>query len=231
VTRGQPLFAYVFAGAIAVPGGSYREYLLAGILVQTVVFGLIGPATSIATDLGEGVVDRFRSPATSRAAYLLGHVTAELLGLALAIAILSATGLVVGWRIHRGVVAGMGAYLVIALLAVTMVWIGTLLGLLVRSADSVIGVAFIVVFPLVFLSSTLVPLGGLSPPLAHIAAWIPVTALTAALRELFGNPTAPASVSSWPLDHPVAAAVIWCLVALAVVVPLTLRRFDRRTTG
>ncbi len=69
------LFAYVFGGVIHVPGGSYREYLIGGVLVQTIAFGIMGPATSIATDLNEGIVDRFRSLPMSRSAFLLGHLT------------------------------------------------------------------------------------------------------------------------------------------------------------
>ena len=74
------LFAFVFGGAIDVDGGNYREYLIGGILVQTLAFGLMGPATSIATDLDEGVIDRFRSLPSSRGSYLFGHFLAELAG-------------------------------------------------------------------------------------------------------------------------------------------------------
>ena len=82
------LFAYVFGGAIGVSDGNYREYILGGILIQTLAFGLVGPATSIATDLTEGVIDRFRSLPASRASYLLGHYLAELGGMALSIFVL-----------------------------------------------------------------------------------------------------------------------------------------------
>ena len=72
------LFAYVFGGVIAVPGGGdYHEYLIGGILVQTLIFGMMGPGTSMATDLGEGIIDRFRSLPMSRPAFLIGHLTAE----------------------------------------------------------------------------------------------------------------------------------------------------------
>ena len=97
------LFAYVFGGAIAVSGGSYREYVIAGILMQSLAFGMTGPATAIATDLTEGVIDRFRSLPASRAAYLLGHYLAELAGMVLSIVVLLGAGLVVGWRTHTDV--------------------------------------------------------------------------------------------------------------------------------
>ena len=97
------LFAYVFGGAINTGAGSYREFLIGGILVQSLAFGMMGPANSIATDLTEGVIDRFRSLPAARSAYLLGHYVAELAGLALSIVVLTGTGLLVGWRTHASV--------------------------------------------------------------------------------------------------------------------------------
>ena len=96
------LFTYVFGGAIGVEGGNYREYLIGGILIQTLAFGMVGPAMSIATDLTEGVVDRFRSLPVRRTAYLVGHWIAELSGMALATVLILTAGFVVGWRTHAG---------------------------------------------------------------------------------------------------------------------------------
>ena len=97
------LFAYVFGGVIARRrAATTSEYLIGGILVQTLAFGMMGPATSIATDLTEGIVDRFRSLPMSRSAFLVGHMIAELAAMMLAIAVLAASGLIVGWRIDAG---------------------------------------------------------------------------------------------------------------------------------
>jgi len=91
------LFAYVFGGVIAVPGGgNYHEYLIGGILVQTLVFGLMGPGTSMATDLGEGIIDRFTSLPMSRPAFLIGHLTAEFCASLVAMTIMIVSGLIVG---------------------------------------------------------------------------------------------------------------------------------------
>lgn len=224
------LFSYVFGGAIAVTGGSYREYIIAGILVQSVAFGLTGPATSIATDLKEGVIDRFRSLPASRSAYLGGHFLAELAGMVLSIAVLLVAGLIVGWRVHTdlGHVGLVGV--LVLLFASSMIWLGTYIGLLVRSPDAVMGVAFVLVFPLTFLSNAFVPIDSLPSVLQRIAAWNPVSVMAAAARELFGNPVAPTTTHSWPLDHPVLAAFACCLTMLAVVVPLCLRRYRARTS-
>ena len=225
------LFAFVFGGVIAIPDGSYREYLIGGVLVQSIGFGVMGPATAIATDLGEGVVDRFRTLPMSRAAYLCGHVLAELAASALGITILSLSGLIVGWGIYSDVPHAIAGYGVVLLFAFAMVWTGTLLGLIVRSPDSAQGVVFLVVFPMTFLASTFVPLGGLSPILRTIASWNPVSTFAAAVRELFGNPTGMPPDPAWPLRHAVALACAWSLLLLAISVPLAIRRFRVRTTG
>ena len=225
------LFAYVFGGVIAIPDGSYREYLIGGVLVQSLSFGIMGPATAIATDLGEGVVDRFRTLPMSRAAYLCGHVLAELAASALGITILLGAGLIVGWGIHSDVphaIAGIG---LILLLSFSMVWLGTLLGLVVRSPDSAQGMVFLIVFPMTFLASTFVPLDGLTPLLRGLASWNPVSTLAAAIRELFGNPIGMPAEPAWPLLHAVPIAVGWALLVLALSIPLAIRRFRTRTTG
>ena len=224
------LFAYVFGGAIAVTGGNYREYLIGGILIQSLTFGLTGPANAISTDLTEGVIDRFRALPTTRAAYLSGHFIAELAGLALSIVILLTAGFIVGWRAHTDVLHLATAGVLLMLFSAAMVWIGTWVGLLVRAPDAAMGVGFIVVFPLTFLSSAFVPIESLPNVLQWVASWNPVSVLVAACRELFGNPIAPITKHTWPLDHPVAAAFLYCGVLLAFAIPASLRRFKARTT-
>src|SRR6185295_17956182 len=155
------LFAYVFGGAIAIPGGNYHEYLLAGILVQSLAFGLMGPAVSIANDLREGVIDRFLSLPTARVSYLFGHVTAEIMSVCIAMTVLSLTGLVIGWRTHTGVLDVVAAYALLLMFAAAMIWVGTLIGLFVRTPDAVAGVVFTLVFPLTFLSNAFVPISSL----------------------------------------------------------------------
>jgi ABC-2 type transport system permease protein len=226
------LFAYVFGGVIHIPGGGdYHEYLIGGILVQTLVFGLMGPGTSMATDLGEGIIDRFTSLPMSRPAYLIGHLTAEFCATLLAITIMIISGLIVGWGISSTPLEAIGGFGMLFLLAIAMIWVGTLIGVLVRSADAVQGIAFVTVFPLTFVANTFVPVSGLPDGLRQVAEYNPVSCWSAAVRTLFGNPTAIPSGAAWPLEHPVLAGLIWCVAILAVVVPVTLRAFRNRTTG
>jgi ABC transporter DrrB family efflux protein len=225
------LFAFVFGGAIA--GGSgvnYREFLIGGILIQSLTFGLTGPATAIATDLTEGVLDRFRSLPASRTAYLYGHFLAELAGLILSIVVLLGSGLIVGWRVHSSVPEVLLALVLLVVFASCMIWVGTFIGLKVRSSDAVMGVGFVVVFPLTFLSNAFVPIDSLPTALQYVAAWNPISVVVEAVRELFGNPTPPLSIPSWPLEHAVPAAFLYCAIILVIAVPAALRHYRIRTT-
>ena len=224
------LFAYVFGGAISVRGGSYREYIVAGILMQSLAFGLTGPATAIATDLTEGVIDRFRSLPAARSAYVAGHYVAELAGMALSIVVLLGAGWLVGWRTHTDLLHVATAAVLLLAFASAMIWIGTWIGLLVRSPDAVMGVGFVVVFPMTFLSTAFVPINSLPKFLQWIASWNPISVIVGALRELFGNPVAPITQHTWPLEHLVPAAFVYCIVLLALTVPVSLRRYRARTS-
>jgi ABC-2 type transport system permease protein len=224
------LFTFVFGGVIDVPGGDYTAYLIGGILVQTLAFGMMGPGVSMATDLGEGMVDRIRSLPTSRSAYLVGHYVAEFAAAMLGLVILMATGFAVGWSIDSSLQEAVGGVALLVLFASAMIWIGTLLGVLARSPDAVQGVVFMTVFPLTFLSNAFVPTDRLSNGLRQIAEWNPFSAVVAAVRTLFGNPTAIPADAPWPLTHPVTAAVLWSVLFLAVAVPLAIARFRSRTT-
>ena len=224
------LFAFVFGGAIVVDGSTYREYLIGGILVQSLAFGMFGPAMAIATDLQEGVIDRFRSLPTARSAYLLGHFLAELAAIMLAITILLATGLATGWRAHTGFWDITEAIALLLLFGAGMIWVGTWLGMVVRSPDAVQGIGFVLVFPLTFISSAFVPIESMPEPLQWVASFNPVSALAAAVRELFGNPVTPVTKEVWPMVHPVAASWLYCVLILAIAVPAALHRHRVRTT-
>ncbi len=224
------LFAYVFGGAIAIPGGGdYHEYLMAGIFIQTLTFGVMGPATSMATDLGEGILDRFRSLPMARSAFLTGRVLAEFAAAMLGLTVMTLAGLAVGWRIHTDVFHALAGFGLLALVAFMMLWLGILLGTIARSPDAVTGIVFIVIFPLTFVANAFVPAGTLPGVLRTFANWNPISSLVAATRTLFGNPTAVPADAAWPLQHPVLSALLWCVGLLAVSVPLAIASYRRRT--
>jgi ABC transporter DrrB family efflux protein len=223
------LFAYVFGGAIKVPGGgSYREFLMGGIFAQTLTFGAFGTALALATDRKNGAVDRFRSLPIPRSALLAGHAVASLIRAALPIALMSLAGLVVGWRIHSGIGEAIAGYALMVAFAFAVIWLGVLLAATVGTPEAVQGIAFVFIFPLTFVASTFVPTSTLPSVLKTIAEWNPVSAVAGALRHLFGNPGAtPAPGAPWSLEHPVAYAVIWTVAIIGVCAPIAVRMYQR----
>lgn len=218
------LFRYVFGSAIPIPGIDYADFLLPGILAQTVIFGATITGSSIAEDLQKGVIDRFRSLPMARSAVLVGRTSADVGLNCVSIAVMVLTGLAVGWRINSSVLAAAGGFLLLLLFAYAMSWVMATVGLLVRTPEVVNNASFIVIFPLTFVANTFVPTDNFPPVLRTVADWNPVSAVVQAVRELFGN-TAPVLESSpaWSLQHPVAYTLLWLVVLLAVFVPLSVR--------
>ena len=226
------LFAYVFGGAIEVPGGgSYREFLMGGIMAQTIVFSAFGVAMSIANDRKNSAVDRFRSLPIAKGAVLGGHAVANVLKQLLPIVIMSIAGLIVGWRIHSSVLEAAHAYLLMIAFAFAMIWIGVLLGSLVATPEGVTGIAFAALFPITFIASTFVPVDSMPGPLKLVAQWNPTTTLADALRQLFGNPNTPVQPGDpWSIAHPIAYTWLWVVGLVVVVAPLAIRVYQRSIT-
>ena len=176
----------------------------------------MGPATSVATDFQSGSIDRFRSLPIPRSAYLLGHFFAEMLGAILTIVILIGTGLLVGWRSHTGILEVSEAMLLLLVFSAAIMWLGLWLGIFVRSPDAVMGIGFVVVFPLTFVSNAFVPISSMPRALQWFASVNPISVLIAAVRELFGNPITPVTLHTWPMDNPIPAAWLYSFVLLGL---------------
>jgi ABC-2 type transport system permease protein len=215
------LFLYVFGSAIHVHG-TYQNYLLPGLLGQSVAFGAIGAGVATSTDFSSGVVDRFRSLPVIRMSVISAQVIGQIIEQILGIVIVAGIGLALGWRPHLG--GGRAAELVVLMLLglLAFTWVGVLAGMLIRSSDAVQGIGFAVMLPLSFLAGTFVPIAGMKLIPRAIAEWDPLSALVAAVRQICqGTP----SGGSLQLDHPVPAMIAWCVLILVVCVPLALRRF------
>ncbi|WCB92889.1 Daunorubicin/doxorubicin resistance ABC transporter permease protein DrrB [Baekduia alba] len=226
------LFAYIFGGAIAIPGGGdYKEFLMAGIFAQTMAFTFIGAATSMAEDLHTGVVDRFRALPMARSAVLSGRVLADFASALIGLVVLVGSGLIVGWGIHTDVWHAAAGFGVLMLFTLAMLWFGTLVGMLVRAPDAAQGLGLVVLFPLTFLANSYVPTQGMDKFVRTLADYNPLSSVVAALRDLFGNPSAVGADTPWPLHHPAVSAIAWSLAILAVTVPLAIRRYQRATAG
>ena len=220
------LFAYVFGDSIAIPGGSYREFLIAGIFAQTVVFGSIFTGAGLAEDIQKGIMNRFRSLPMSRSALLVGRTMSDVVYNVASLAIMALTGLVVGWRIDTGVLPAVGGFALLLLFAYAFSWVMAFVGLIVPSVEVINNASFMVTMPLTFVANTFVPAENLPPVLRTFALWNPVSAVTQATRELFGNiPPGTPDPAVWPLQHPVLYTLIWAAVIIAVFAPLAVHRY------
>ena len=221
------LFAYVFGATFG--GGSYREFLMAGIFTQTVVFNAAFTTVGLANDTSDGIIDRLRSLPMSRLGVISGRVTSDMLLGAVGLAVMVACGLAIGWRVHGSAADAAIAFAIIGLFAVAMAWVGAVTGLAAPNVEAAQSIGFLWMFPVTFLSSAFISAQSLPGPLRTIAEWNPVTAVATACRQLFGNeapPTIP-TATGWVADHAVAYAVGSSLVILAVCVPASLVLYRR----
>ena len=224
------LFAYVFGGAInaEAPSG-YKEWLLGGIMGQTIAFASFIVAVGLTADIDKGIVDRMRSLPIHPSAVLVGRSLSSLIHSSIGILVMSLTGLVVGWRVRGSLVDAVAAYALLLLWGFAMIWLGILVGSAMRSVEAVQGVMFTTIFPLTFLSNAFAPTEPMPSWLRVIAEWNPISSLVQAIRELWGNTPAAPPDAALPLQHPVIATVIWTLGLTAVLAPLSIRVFRNRT--
>src|SRR5574337_1482798 len=219
------LFAFVFGGAIPLPGGgSYREYLMPGIFAQTIVFASATTAVGITDDLHKGLLDRFRSLPMARSAFLTGRAVSDVVYNGGILIVLMVSGLAVGWTIHTGLGSLVAGVILLLLFAFAMSWLGVWLGLRVPSVEVAQQVAFTTLFPITFISNVFVPPQTLPSWLQPIAEWNPTSTLTATLRQLWGNPN-PFVQGGFPGEHPILVTLLWIAAVVAVFGPLGVRRY------
>ena len=223
------LFAYVFGGAIDPGEGvSYREFLIPGIFAQTVVFGATFTGAGIADDMQKGILDRFRSLPMSQSAVLAGRTASDVVYNVLSLVIMALTGLLVGWRVHGTVLEAAAAFGLLLVFAYAVSWIMALVGVLVPSVEVINNASFIVIMPLTFVSNAFVPLESFPEPLRRVVEWNPVSTLTQACRELFGNTSPDAAVpAAWSMQNPVAYTLLCVVLILVVFAPLAIARYRR----
>jgi ABC transporter DrrB family efflux protein len=222
------LFLYVFGSAIHIPGMRYQDYLLPGLLGQGLAFAIIGSGVATSNDFSSGVVDRFRSLPVTRLSVITAQVIGQMLEQILGTLIVGGIGFALGWR-PDFTVGGFFLFLGLMLLGLfAFTWFGVMFGMLVRTADAMQGLGFALVFPLAFLAGTFVPIEGMKLVPRVIGEWDPLSAFIAAVRNVTQGTHAH---GSWQLEHPVEAMVIWCVVIIAVCIPVTLRRFRNMTAG
>jgi ABC-2 type transport system permease protein/oleandomycin transport system permease protein len=214
------LFRYVFGGVVSTSliGVPYVDYLLPGVFVQTSVFGAIGAAIGLATDLQTGLLERFRSLPMARSAVLAGRTVADLIRNVFVVTLMVVIGFGVGFRIHTGPLPFLGGMLLVLLFAYSMSWVFATVGLLVGDPETAQAAAFPVMAPLVFASSVFVPVSSMPGWLQGFANHQPVSVTASAVRALtLGGPTA----------SDVWQSLAWAFGIVAVFAPLAVWRYRR----
>jgi ABC-type polysaccharide/polyol phosphate export permease len=164
----------------------------------------------------------------SRSAVVFGRTASDVIYNALSLLVMAGAGLAVGWRIHNGIGKAMLGFGLLLLFAYSISWVMAYVGLLVPSVEVVNNASFMVIFPLTFIANTFVPADNLPTPLRVFAEWNPVSAVTHAARQLFGNiPPGAAEPTAWSLRNPALYALLWIAIIIAVFAPLAVRRYRR----
>ena len=213
------LFAYVFGGAIQAPGfDDYTEFLIPGIIAQSLAFGGFATALGLAEDMGKGLIDRFRSLPTARASVLAGRALADVVTNLLSIGILLITGLIIGFRFDANIgeiLAGLG---ILLLFGFASSWVFAVIGLSVSTPEAANGVGFTLIFPITFISSAFVPVESMPSGLEEVAQANPVTVLCDAMRGLWLDA---------PVGNEIWLSIVWCFVIAAIFAPIAVAKYRK----
>lgn len=220
------LFGLLFGTVIAVPGGNYHDFIMAGIFTQVMMTCVPNTAIGTVEDLRNGLVDRFRSLPMNGAAVLIGRTVGDMALRAVTCVAMTAVGLAIGWRMHDGVFAALGGYALLLAFGFTMSWVGALLGLIARSGEAAATMPSMLLMPLMFLSNAYIPTSGLPGWLQVIAEWNPLSSVVGAVRTLWGNPGVGVD-GSFLSQHAVLMALGWMALILALVVPRAVKSYRR----
>lgn len=222
------IFGYLFGAAMSVPGGNYREYLMAGILAQTMLSGITSTGLGVADDLNGGLIDRLRALPITQTSVLLSRTVANVMTSAVSVAVMAAVGLLIGWKINTDFWHAAAGFGVLLLFGFAMSWLGVVIGLMLRTAEAITSVAFVIVLPVTFLSNAFIPLEGLPGWLRVVCSLNPMSWVVQATRELFGNPSG-AGASVVAPTHPVAWAVGLSAALTVVFAALAVAAYRRES--
>jgi ABC-2 type transport system permease protein len=225
------LFVYVFGSGMSLPGGgSYTDFVIAGLLTMNLVTSSMGTGVGLATDLSTGMIERFRTLPMWRSSVLVGRTVSDLLSATICSVIVCLTGLAVGWRTDNSMWSVLAGFGIALFFAYALTWPTACLGLLAKEPESAMSIGFVIIFPLAFVSDALVPTLHMPSWLRAIADWNPVSSVTSAIRELWGNPNPVPTGGAWPVHHALAASLMWSVALIVVAAPIAAWLFRRRTT-
>ena len=212
------LFVYVFGGAIETPGFDYVDFLMPGIIVQSISFGGFVTALGLADDLGKGLIDRFRSLPMSRAAVITGRTLADVVTNAFSLVILITVGVIAGFSFETSILEIVAGILLLLLFGYAFSWVFALIGLYSSTPEASNAIGFTAIFPLTFISSAFVPVDSMPAALEWFANVNPFTTVVDAMRHLW---------LGTPAGNDVWGAVVWCVVILAIFAPLAVARYRK----
>ncbi len=215
------LFVYVFGGAIQTPGFDYVDFLMPGIIVQSISFGGFVTALGLSEDLRKGLIDRFRSLPMSRAAVLTGRTLSDVATNALSLAILVTVGVIAGFNFDNGIVPIVGGFVLLLLFGYAFSWVFALVGLTASSPESGQAIGFTVIFPLTFISSAFVPPDTMPAALEWFADVNPFTTMVDAMRALW---------LGTPAGNDVWGAFVWTFVIIAIFAPWSVAKYRKAIT-
>lgn len=219
------LFTAVFGGAIrlALPEGiGYLDFLMGGIIVQTIAFGSTTTAVAICNDLQRGIVDRFKSLPMSDIAVLNGHVISDLFRNGISVIVMVLVGLLMGFRPTTDPLAWLAIAGLIALFTLTFSWLAAIVGVIAKSVEAVQWLTFVIIFPLTFASTAFVPAESMGRYLRIFAENQPISHIIEAIRSL---------ILGWPAGNHVWLSILWCIGLLAFAVPFATWLFKRRSAN
>ncbi len=214
------LFRYVFGGAIDTGGTSYVDFLVAGILVQSVAFGSMTTSLSVATDLQRGIIDRIKSLPIAGGGVIMGHVVADLFRNAISSLVMIGAGLLVGFRPTASVSEWLMIAGIILLFTFAMSWLSAIMGLLAKSVESVQWMGFFLIFPLTFASAAFAPTESMAKGIRIFAENQPVTHVIEAIRAL---------MIGTPIGNHATIAMIWCVAITIIAMPTAAYLFRRHS--
>ena len=212
------LFTYVFGGSISVPGLRYIDYLIPGIFVQTVAFGGVNTAVGLSTDLGSGIIDRFRSLPMARAAVLAGRTIADGVRNLFVVLLMVVVGTLVGFRFHNGFVPAVGAIGLVLLFGFSLAWLFALIGMTLKETETAQVAGLVVIFPLTFVSGAFTPISSMPSWLRIVARNQPFTHMVNSMRGL---------TQGGAVAHSVLMALVWMAGTTVIFAALAVRRYRR----
>lgn len=219
------LFTAVFGGAVgmALPEGvTYINFLMAGIIVQTVAFGSTTTAIAVTNDLQRGIVDRFRSLPMSNLAVLNGHVISDVFRNTISTVVMLLTGLLLGFRTDATLAEWGLIALILLLFTLAFSWLAAIVGVVAKSVEGVQWLTFVIVFPLTFASSAFVPTDSMVAWLKVFAENQPITQVVEAVRAL---------MLGLPVEDYAVNSIIWSIVIMVVAIPLAALLFRKKTNS